>query len=244
MKHLEYRERKYRELTRLNGLTYFSVLEKESDLFIGACRDLSEEALISLRRHRGFIENYIEQHESFLHSFSPVPPDPLAPLIVREMMKAAQTARVGPMASVAGAIAEFVGRDLLKYSDEIIVENGGDIYVNTKRSIDVGVFAGTSPLSQKVIVHLEPQDMPLGICTSSGTVGPSVSFGSADAVCVMARSAALADAAASAVGNVVKRVSDIERAIEIGKKIPQIKGILIVKGKHLGAWGDLKLKFT
>lgn len=244
MKGHRYRERTYRELIRLNGLTYFSIMEKESDLYIGAHLDLSPEALRSLRYHRGLIENYIRLHDDFLRSFAPIPEDPLAPPIVREMISAAQKAKVGPMAAVAGALAEFVGKDLLNYSSEVIVENGGDLYLKANRPVEVGVFAGRSPLSEKLIIHLEEGDMPAGLCTSSGTVGPSVSFGTADAVCVLSSSATLADAAATAIGNMVKGTHDIERAIEAGKKIPGVKGILIVKGKHLGAWGDLKLKFT
>jgi len=244
MKGPRYEERSYRKLTRLNGLTYFSVLEKESDLYIGALEDLSSEAMKSLKRHRGFIENYIRQHEEFLRSYVPVPFDPLAPPIVRDMIEAAHRAGVGPMAAVAGAIAEYVGQDLLRYSSEIIVENGGDIFVATQRPLNIGVFAGTSPWSGKLIIHVEEGEMPLGICTSSATVGPSVSFGTADAVCILSHSATIADAVASAVGNRVKRAADIEKAIQFGQRLSGVKGILIIKGEHIGVWGAIKLKFT
>ncbi|MCX7982067.1 MAG: UPF0280 family protein [Syntrophales bacterium] len=239
-----YIERSYRQHTRLNGLTYFSVMEKESDLYIGAHRDLSEEATKILKYYRGLIENYIRQHEDFLRSLIPVPPNPLAPPIIREMIAVSQTVQVGPMAAVAGAIAEFVGKDLLRYSPEIIVENGGDIYLNAQRTIEIGIFAGRSPLSEKLIITVEKKEMPLGVCTSSGTIGPSLSFGTADAVCVLSSSALLADAAATAIGNLVKRPQDINYAIGKGKKIPGIKGIIIIKDQYLGIWGAVNLKFT
>jgi len=239
-----YLDRSYRKLTRVNGLTYFTVMEKESDLYIAAIRDLSHEALVSLKLHRSHIENYIRLHDDFLYSLVPLPFNPLAPSIVRDMMEAASKAGVGPMAAVAGAIAEYVGRDLLAYSSEVIVENGGDIYAATHRPLEVGIFAGESPLSGKVKILLQETDMPAGICTSSGTVGPSLSFGKADAVCIISSSASLADAAASAVGNRVKNPRDIEGAITFGKNIPGVKGIVIIMGKHMGVWGSVNLKFT
>ena len=108
------------------------------------------------------------------------------------------------MASVAGAMAEAFQETSLESSTEVIVENGGDIYLATSRERVIGIYAGTSPLSIKLGIAISPEDSPLGICTSSGTVGPSLSFGKADAVCVLSKSAALADAAATAVGNVVR----------------------------------------
>jgi uncharacterized protein len=167
--------------------------------------------------------------------------DPFAPEIVREMLFASRKAAVGPMAAVAGAIAEFVGRDLSGHSHEVIVENGGDIYAKCNEELHVGIFAGLSPLSNKLTLRISPDQMPVGICTSSGTVGPSLSFGQADAVCVISKSAALADAAASQIGNRIKRKTDIQPAVEIGSQIPGVLGILAVVGDHMGAWGKIEL---
>ncbi len=121
------------------------------------------------------------------------------------MAAAAQTAGVGPMAAVAGAIAECVGRELLEFSPEVIVENGGDIFLKVSHRRTVGIFAGDSPLTGRIGIQIEARDTPLGVCTSSGTVGHSLSFGRADAVVVLAPAAALADAAATAIGNRVSR---------------------------------------
>jgi ApbE superfamily uncharacterized protein (UPF0280 family) len=145
------------------------------------------------------------------------------------------------MAAVAGAMAESVSRDLLELSQEVIVENGGDIYLATSRERTIGIYAGSSPLSLKLGIVLQPEDTPLGICTSSGTVGHSLSFGRADAVCILSKSAALADAAATAVGNRVQEGKDIDRGLEKGKEIEGVLGTLIIVGEKVGVWGDIRL---
>jgi ApbE superfamily uncharacterized protein (UPF0280 family) len=144
------------------------------------------------------------------------------------MIRVSGLAHVGPMASVAGAVAEFVSKDLLPLSDELIIENGGDIYLETSKERTIGLYAGPSPLSLKVGLIITPEDAPLGVCTSSATVGPSLSFGKADAVCILSKSGALADAAATAVGNVVKERKDIERGLNLGK-IEGINGVLTLR---------------
>ena len=145
------------------------------------------------------------------------------------------------MASVAGVIAEFVGRDLLKYSDEVIVENGGDIFIKSKKKRILGIYAGNSPISNKLAIEIEGEKTPLGICTSSATVGPSLSFGKTDATVIVSKSAALADACATAIGNRVKEPGDIKSALEFAKKIKGVQGILIIFRDKLGAWGDIKI---
>ena len=117
---------------------------------------------------------------------------------MKQMIEAGQKAGVGPMAAVAGAIAECVGRELLAFSPEIIIENGGDIYLKCLKKRVVGIFAGKSPLTGKIGLEIDAKDTPLGVCTSSGTVSHSLSFGKADAAVAIAPSATLADAAATA----------------------------------------------
>jgi ApbE superfamily uncharacterized protein (UPF0280 family) len=145
------------------------------------------------------------------------------------------------MAAVAGAMAEMVSKDLLKLSKEVIVENGGDIYLATSKERTVGIYAGNSPLSLKMGILIKPEEAPLGICTSSGTVGHSLSFGKADAVCILSKSAALADAAATAVGNVIQEKKDIEKGLERGKEIEGVLGMLIIVGEKMGVWGNITL---
>jgi len=234
-----YRERTYRHLLYSRNLCHFQVAVRETDLDIAAREDLTAQAYDSIHRHRHFLEQYIRIFPTFSQSLKPLPDDPMAPPIVREMLKAASTAGVGPMAAVAGAMAAFVGRDLLRFSPEVIVENGGDVFIARNSTVRVGVFAGTSPLSNKLVLTVDASRMPLGVCTSSATVGPSLSFGRADAVCVLAPSVALADAAASAIGNLVLKKDDIQRALDFGATIPGVEGIVIVFRDNLGVWGDI-----
>lgn len=213
----------------------------ESDLFILAKENLSDVALKSVHNYRRYIEKYINSRPEFGCSFTPISPDPLAPPIIRDMLENSEKASVGPMASVAGAVAQFVANDLLCYSDEVIVENGGDIYIKTNEDLRVPVYAGCSRLSLKIAFKIRAKDTPLGVCTSSGKIGHSISFGKADAVCIISKSAVLADAAATAVGNLVKKEKDIKPAIEFGMTIPDVLGILIVIKDKLGAGGQIEL---
>jgi ApbE superfamily uncharacterized protein (UPF0280 family) len=138
-------------------------------------------------------------------------------------------------------MAESVSRDLLELSQEVIVENGGDIYLATSRERTIGIYAGISPLNLQLGIVIQPEDSPLGICTSSGTVGHSLSFGKADAVCILSKSAALADAAATAVGNMVQEGKDIDRGLQKGKEIEGVLGTLIIVGEKIGVWGNIRL---
>jgi ApbE superfamily uncharacterized protein (UPF0280 family) len=160
------------------------------------------------------------------------------------MIEAADLARVGPMAAVAGAIAHFVGHELLRYSDQIIVENGGDVFMKSIKTLKVSIFAGTSPLSNRVAIKVHPEKTPLGACTSSGTVGHSLSFGRADAVTVLSRSTALADAVATSIGNIVKGKQDIGRGVDHARKTRGVSGVIIIVDDRLGSWGDIELAET
>jgi ApbE superfamily uncharacterized protein (UPF0280 family) len=236
-----YEQRTYRHSIKDADLVSFTVTVKETDLFIRAGSDLTNEALEAIKACRGPLEDYISRHPLFLHSLEPVEIEKDAPDIVRIMAEAAKEAGVGPMAAVAGAVAEQVGKQLLERSAEIIVENGGDIFLKINKKRRIGIFAGKSAFSGKLALEIEPERTPLGICTSSGTVGPSLSLGLADAVIILAPSAALADAAATAVGNCVKSGEDINYALEAGQKIRGVSGIVIIAGDKMGVWGDVKL---
>ncbi len=214
---------------------------KETDLHIQAQSDLSENALKAVLECREYIESYIRLHPDFLTSLVPVDILFPAPEIIMNMGKAAKETGVGPMAAVAGAVAEYTCQRLLKDSEEVIVENGGDISMKIDREIIFTIFAGKSPLSMKTGVRLDNRKSPFSLCTSSGTIGHSKSFGKADAASVIADSCALADAAATAIGNMVKKESDIEKAINAGKMIQGIQGIIIIKNRTLGAWGNIEL---
>jgi ApbE superfamily uncharacterized protein (UPF0280 family) len=236
-----YQPRTYRRWIKDDDLVSFNVVVRETDLYIRAASNLEAVATEAVIKYRTLLEDYIESHPLFLHSLEPCIVESDAPAIVREMAQSAGTVGVGPMAAVAGAIAEVVGRDLLAYSPEVIVENGGDIFMKVSQTRLTGVYAGESQFTGKIALEIIPEETPLGICTSSGTVGHSLSLGAADAVIVLSHSTALADAAATAIGNKVVTADDIDTVIEQVKAVPGLVGAIIIKGSRMGMWGNFKL---
>ena len=234
-------ERTYRNFASKGTWTAFSVAVKETDLYIRADRDLTDTSLEATRRAREAIEGYIRKHPEFRSALHPLPFDRQAPSIVRDMLRAAQVASVGPMAAVAGAIAESVGKSLQPFTRDVVVENGGDVFVATQREMTVAVFAGGSPLSMRVGMRVLPHETPCGICTSSGKVGPSLSFGKADAVTVWASSAVLADAAATALANRVVTPEDIEPVLERARSMQGLRAALVILDDRIGLWGPVEL---
>jgi ApbE superfamily uncharacterized protein (UPF0280 family) len=236
-----YQPRTYRHWIRDSDLVSFNLVVKETDLYISARTNLRRKALRLVSKHRNTLERYITQHPSFLTSIEALPIDDGTPQIIKMMLEAAHKAGVGPMASVAGAIAECVGTELSAFSPEVIVENGGDLYLRSSKKRVIGVYAGNSPLSGKIGLEINGRDTPLGVSTSSGTVGHSLSYGKADAVIVLSRSATLADAAATAIGNLIKEPTDIASVIEVAKSIAGIRGVMIIIGSNMGLWGEVKV---
>lgn len=241
-----YIERSYRVLASESGLLSSFAKVKDTDLQILADREVSARAFELALQYRLPIETYIARYPEFATALTPLPDDILAPPIVREMLVAGNSAGVGPMAAVAGAIAEYVGRALLREGcREVMVENGGDIFISRTAKCTVAIFAGESPLSLKVGIKLGAANMPVAVCTSSGKVGHSLSFGEADSVTVVAGNTALADAAATRLGNEVGRASEgeagIRRALEASRTIEGISGVVVVCGEKIGAVGSVEL---
>ena len=241
-----YEARSYRKDFRRADLVHFQVVLKETDLDIGIPKKHYTSELVRLAqevtvKYRIQLEEYIKTHKGFLTSLEPVQLTPFAPAIAVQMGDAAKIAGVGPMAAVAGAMAEAVAIKLASHSDEIIIENGGDIYLRSKKKRRIGIFAGQSPFSGKIALEILPELGPLGICTSSGTVGHSLSLGKADAAVILSGSAALADAVATATGNLVQKPDDVQTALEFAVNIPGIIGVVVIKDDKLAAWGKMKI---
>jgi len=237
-----YIHRSYRNQVESKGLVGSVVQIGETDLHILAPIDVTLLARDLVIKYRGQLESYGARHPVFFTSLMPMKDDLAAPKIVREMLTSGQAAGVGPMAAVAGAIAEMVGHELLATGlAEIEVENGGDIFLQRQTECIIGIFAGDSPLSGKVGIRISANRMPIGICTSSGTVGHSLSLGQADAVTVLAGSTFLADAAATRIGNEVRVGEPLDHALRVGREIKGIDGVVIIQNKNLGAWGDVEL---
>jgi hypothetical protein len=217
------------------------VAVKETDLWVSAGRVLEQETRDLVFECRYSLERYIASHPEFASSLSPLPPDLYAPPLVREMIAETVRAGVGPMAAVAGAVAQFVGKGLLAFTDQVIVENGGDIFLQTSRPVTVSLFAGASPLSEKLGLLIPVRQMPLGVCSSSGTVGHSLSLGIADLVCILSPSATFADGAATALGNRIKQKSDLEKAADWAKQMGNILGGVVIVDDRMATWGDVEL---
>ncbi len=236
-----YQPRNYRHWIKDNNLVSFAVVVKETDLFIRAYSNLKERAIKLVVKYRDILESYIEKHPGFATELDPVTINGNAPEIIKVMSTSSRETGTGPMAGVAGAIAEFVGKDLLPLSPEVIVENGGDIFMKCTTKRIIGIYAGESRLTGKIGLEINGEDTPLGICTSSGTVGHSHSYGKADAVIAIAPSATLADTSATAIGNIIEQPADIDRGIEIARQIAGLTGLLIITGSSIGAWGNVRL---
>jgi ApbE superfamily uncharacterized protein (UPF0280 family) len=219
-------------------------LVKETDLHIQADYDLEAWAKERVLHHRDVLEKYLGRYPEFGTTLAPWTKDEPRPAMIEEMVQAGRRTGVGPMAAVAGAIAARVGMDLLNRSREVIVENGGDVFLQTTEPVTIGVYSGEGDFGSRLALRAGGGDAPVGVCTSSGTIGHSLSRGRADAVCVIAGSCALADAAATATGNRVQGEGDIRPAIEWCKKIDEIQGVLIVAGGKIGAWGEVELVRT
>ncbi|MBT8371558.1 MAG: UPF0280 family protein, partial [Deltaproteobacteria bacterium] len=198
----------------------------------------TREAILS---HRATIESFIGQYPEFASSLVPLTFKTPVPPIIADMLQASRHAGVGPMAAVAGSIAAYVGADLLTYSSEIIIENGGDVFLQTHQPVTIGIFANQSVLNLRVGIEVVCNNRPLSVCTSSGTFGHSLSQGKADAVTVLSSSCPLADAAATAIGNTVQTKFDIDAALEFGKHIKGVKGLVVIKDDKAGIWGDMKI---
>ncbi|MFH1189274.1 MAG: UPF0280 family protein [Candidatus Omnitrophota bacterium] len=237
-----YKERTYRRWVKTEGLVNFEVVEGQTDLAISAVKDLEPQTRAAVRTFRQDLEDYIKKDRRFLTSLEPLDVGPDAPVIVKMMAGAAFKAGVGPMAAVAGAMAELVARELLKYSGQVIVENGGDIFIKMNNKCVIGIYAGAAtPFTGKIALEVPPGDNGLGVCTSSGTVSHSLSFGKSDAVVIISDDTALSDAVATATGNILKVPGDIEKGIAFARSIEGIRGVLILMRDKLGSWGEIKL---
>ncbi len=238
---LPYEERKYRRKVNSGDLVNFQMVVKETDLWVSAEQNLEKETRDLVFNCRQQIEDYIRLNPAFLTALTPLPQDPYSTNIVKVMVDATKGLGIGPMASVAGAIAEYVGHGLLQFSNQVIVENGGDIFLKTDRPATISIFAGPSPLSEKFGLKIPVRQMPLGVCSSSAKVGHSLSMGITDVCCLLSHSAALADGAATAFGNKIKNNNDLENAARWADQIDGIIGGLIIVDDKIAAWGDIEL---
>ena len=246
---MEYRERSYRSRFSNDERRWFCVKFLESDLWIGVDNgsySASMEAdtyamLVELRRS---MDAYLLMDSGYKASLTPYDAGLEAPEILKEMSRVCHKTGIGPMSAVAGAVALKVAVFLKSQFGvkEVIVENGGDIYAEAGTDMDISVFAGQSPLSEKIGLHIPAADFPLGICTSSGTVGPSLSLGRADAVMIVCKDVLPADSYATAMANRIQSVNDLQPVIDCIQNIPDILGAIAVKDDRMAVCGQFELR--
>jgi len=242
MKTTAYRRRFYRRWVNNSKLYTLVVAVRETDLQLLTDKPLEEDFITRrVKRYRQDIENYISKDRRFLTALKPIEVELRARPIIKEMSRAAKKSGVGPMAAVAGAIAQALGRDLLRRGfEEVIIENGGDIFLASRKVRMVEIYAGRKKLWKGLKLKVKPQDTPLGICTSSGNVGHSLSFGCADSVVILAKNASLADAAATAVANRVQGKESLVGALGFARSIRGISGAVIIFRNQLASYGDIE----
>jgi ApbE superfamily uncharacterized protein (UPF0280 family) len=236
-----YSERYYRTWVHRDDLVRFRIVVKESDLAIACDQEMAEVASSSLITTRAALDSYVVRNPEFVTSLVPLAEDRYAPAIVKDMLAAASAWQVGPMAAVAGAVAQAVGETLARTAAVVVVENGGDIFIKSPRPVRMALYAGeASPFSDRVVFEVAAHQ-GMGVCTSSGVVGPSFSKGRADAVVALASDAASADAAATAIANRIHRPDDIAPVVEAQRHRGALLGLLACCGDQLGLWGDIQL---
>ncbi|MBN1132728.1 MAG: UPF0280 family protein [Bacteroidales bacterium] len=241
------RPRFYREEFNTDRFHTFQVQFRETDILAGVNHGAFHQSMPSvcsevIQSLRNLLNEYGARRKEFLTSHHPLPGDPDAPPVVNKMIECGRRSGTGPMSSVAGLFAFETGRALLRLFDitELMIENGGDIYLVNHHEIYVTVYAGDSPLTNKLSLVIPPGRW--GISTSSGTVGHSFSYGKADAVTIVCEDPVVSDAWATAVANRIRNKTDIEKTLKFVETVPEILGCLIIFKDRMGVRGRFKIQ--
>jgi ApbE superfamily uncharacterized protein (UPF0280 family) len=238
--------RSYRTATRpRDGECAFQVMVEETDLHIVARRHLAREALDAVHGLRSRLKAFILCRPEFGASLEPVDVPPASHPVIRAMADAARACGVGPMAAVAGAVAEHVARALAPHTADVLVENGGDTYLVSTRDRTIALLADPSR-GASLGVRIPAAEFPVSLCASSATYGHSLSLGRGDLVVVRSPSGVFADAAATALCNELRAESDVERILESAQGLargegPRLEGVFVQCGQRMGAWGRMEL---
>lgn len=244
-----YEERFYRKSVEAKFSLRVSL--NESDLLVSTDTKIEENVVYEiLKKYYRKIESYIKTAPHFATSLSPLREDLLAPAIIRDMIARSKVAGIGPFSSVAGAIAFYVGRDLLSCSNEVIVENGGDVFLKINENKKLAVYLGErfssvyessfGKKAETIVLSVKPRNLPFGIASSSSYLGHSLNFGKVDLVTVIAADSIFADSFATALSNRIKEEEDIEEVLNFAKSSNYIDGILIAFDGKLYLWGNLE----
>lgn len=235
--------RRYREQhTRQADEVSFQVVVGETDLWVTAKEDLSREIAVLAAHLRGEIQAYMALTPEFRTSLVPIEVTPEAPEIVKRMAAGAKRAGVGPFAAVAGVIAQAVAENFKARSPEMLVENGGDIYIQGRRDRIIGLLPEVNNAAV-LGLRIAGNALPLAVCSSSARIGHSLSFGQGELATVLAPDGAFADAAVTALCNMLHTATDIPVVIEQARAWSRygLKGVFVQCGESMGLWGDFEL---
>ena len=216
----------------------FPLSYKESILTVVCDDGLRDEAFDALMEARFSIESKIAEDPFFGMTYYPYEASPSDDDIVRRMCEASKIADVGPMAGVAGAVAVHIAERLVSEgSSHAVVENGGDIAFYSPEPRLVGIFAD-HPVFRDLAFSMS-SDRIVGMCSSSRTVGPSVSLGASSISTVISDDVVLADCCATALGNLAKDEGSLQGAVtDIGSR-KGVTGCLACCGDKVAMFGDL-----
>ncbi len=213
---------------------------RHKDASFRICSDKCELLKTEIISLRSELEDYISMHREFKTSLVPLKLFPSAPDIAIRMSQAAHLFNVGPMAAVAGAIAQIAAeRVSAAGAAEVIIENGGDSFFISRQEVIIAIFAGKNNISGQLAFRLKPEDMPLGVCSSSSKLGHSLSFGNCDLVTCFAENNSIADAAATSICNKIKNVGDMEKVLNEAITISELRAVFAVKDDKIAVAGNI-----
>ncbi len=230
----------YRNRVKYKEKYNWRIIYKYSDLLVSCDRNIIPKLERLIKEIYHLLGSCIKENPSFQKSLSPLKIKPEYPPVIKKMCQKAAIFNVGPMATVAGAVCDYLASGLDRYCSRLIIENGGDVFIKTNKDIKVGVYLKNKHFEDKIYLKIKAVGTPCGLCSSSGSFGHSLSMGSSDLVVVMAKSTISADGAATSIANNIRDPEDISKTISSYKNIKDIKGILIVKDDRLGVWGNIE----
>ncbi|MDD5622665.1 MAG: UPF0280 family protein [Actinomycetota bacterium] len=231
----------YRNRIKYKERYNWRITYKYSDLLVSCNKDVSLRLEKLIKEIYDLLESCIKRESDFEKSLVPLKIKEYYPPIVRRMCRKAAIFNVGPMATVAGAVCDYIASGLDSYCRRLIIENGGDIFIKSNRDINIGVYLKNKYFADKIYLKIKAGDTPCGICSSSGIFGHSLSLGKSDLVVVLAKSTISADGAATSIANKINTPADVDKAIIDYKNKKDIKGILVIKDDKLGVWGNIEL---
>ncbi len=232
----------YRVLVSGNAKYSWKITYKYSDLYISSDNDILDKIKEKILSFYEIVEDTISKNPLFEKSLNPIQVHDCCVSLIKEMCSSSAKFNVGPMASVAGALCEYIAKDIDKKTKYLVIENGGDIYLRANKDINIGVFLKSKYFNKNdLIFKLKKEYLPCGIASSSGTFGHSLSLGKSDLVVVIAKNAMIADSAATSIGNRINTKDDIEKTINHFKNYEEILGLIIIKDDKIGLYGIIEL---